>query len=242
MLNAKKKKEVGGGKKFPVLDAGTYPMRVVQIIDFGVQKQNPYQGQEKPPIEEVSFTYEALDEFLVDEEGNEDRNRPRWVSESFAFHNLKAEKSKSTKRYYALDPLEEKEGDFTKLLNTPCMVTIVHKERLGDADHPYVNIASVSAMRPKEAAKAPPLVNKALFFDLDNPDLEVFNSFPDWIQDKIKSNLNYGGSILERKLAEAPEEPAEKAEDAPVRDKPKEEKKAAKAPKGEGELDDEIPW
>ena len=35
-------------------------------------------------------------------------------------------------------------------------------------------------------------------FVLDDPDLEVFNSLPEWLRDKIKENLNYEGSALQK--------------------------------------------
>lgn len=57
-------------------------------------------------------------------------------------------------------------------------------------------------MRPKEAAKAPELVNPVKVFDIDEPDMEIFWSLPEWLQNKIKENLEYGGSVLE-KLVEA---------------------------------------
>jgi hypothetical protein len=37
-------------------------------------------------------------------------------------------------------------------------------------------------------------------FDLDVPDVELFNSLPDWIKEKIQKNLNYNGSVLQNAL------------------------------------------
>ena len=59
-------------------------------------------------------------------------------------------------------------------------------------------------MRARDAAKLPELVNPSRVFDLDNPDMEVFNSFPDWIKEKITSNLTFSGSLLEGLLKGAP--------------------------------------
>jgi hypothetical protein len=39
---------------------------------------------------------------------------------------------------------------------------------------------------------------------LDEPDLEIFESLPEWLQDKIKGNLNYAGSALQAALGGAP--------------------------------------
>jgi hypothetical protein len=61
----------------------------------------------------------------------------------------------------------------------------------------------------------PPLVNPPKVFDLDEPDMDVFGSIPEWIQKKIKGNLNFQGSVLQRNLGAAPA-PAEAPAEPPV--------------------------
>src|SRR3546814_10783986 len=67
---------------------------------------------------------------------------------------LEADLAKSTKRYKALDPDMDFDGDFAALVNTPCVVTIAHGNNKKDPTRPYENIANVSTMRAKEAGKA----------------------------------------------------------------------------------------
>lgn len=205
-LNAKKVKMASGGNKDIVeqeaIEAGTYPARVAQIIDLGLQPQRPYQGQEKPPVQEILITYELLDEFCLDEKGEEIEDKPRWVSETIPFHNLEVDLAKSTKRYKALDPEMEFDGDFTQLVTLPCMATIT--ARAGSGKHvgkTFNNIGNVAQMRAKEAKKANELVNDSKVFVTSEPDLAIFNSLPDWMQDKIKDNLEFSGSALEVALS-----------------------------------------
>jgi hypothetical protein len=229
-LNGKKVPMGGGnnGPKQEAIEAGTYPARVVQVLDLGVQPQRPYQGEEKPPAHEIMITYEFVDEFCLDEEGNEMEDKPRWLSETMPFRSLESDLAKSTKRYNALDPDGDLDGDFLQLVGTPCMVTVTAKPGKGkNADTVYNNISSVSTMRPKEAAKCPELVNPAKVFELEEPDLEVLRSLPKWLQEKIQANLEYPGSALEALLDGG--EPQEK---------PKA-KKAKAAPKPEPEPEDE---
>lgn len=206
----------GGGAKFGPqenIKAGTYPARLVQLIDFGLQPQRPFKGQDKPPAHEIGLTYELVDEFMKDEQGNDIEDKPRWVSETLPFHGLYADKAKSTQRYKTFDPDESWGGDFSKAVGLPCNVTIVNN-KVGEKT--YDNVATISAMRPRDADKCPELVNKATVFDLDTPDLEVFNRFPKWIQEKIQGNLNYKGSVLEKKLGGKKEETKkEEPEDPP---------------------------
>lgn len=215
-LNAKTIKGAGGGDRVeqPVIEVGTYPARIVQIVDLGVQEQKPFQGKAKPPVNEIMITYELVDCFMVDKDGKELEDKPRWISETMALHNLKADKAKSTQRYTAADPNNLYDGDFSKLVDTPVNISLVHNKQ---GDKLYVNVSSIAAMRTRDVEKCPALKNPAVFFDLDAPDLEVFNSFPDWIQEKVKKNLNYNGSKLQAALEEG-FVPAKKeeAEAAPV--------------------------
>jgi hypothetical protein len=204
-LNAKKIKHQGGtgGNKQEPLEVGTYEARVVCVLDMGLQAQRPYQGQDKPPAYSIRLTYELCDEFMLDEDGNEMEDKPRWISEEFPLRSLESDLAKSTKRYNAIDPKDESDGDFTKLIGKACMVTVGQYEGK--------NGASITA---KKAAKLPELINPPQVFLLDEPNLEVFNALPDWLKDKIKDNLEYKGSALEKALkgGKVKEEPEEEPE------------------------------
>jgi len=206
-LNARNMPRQQSGHRQEPMEAGTYPCRVVQVIDIGVQEQRPYKGTTKPPAPHVILTYEFLDEFCLDEEGEVQEDKPRWLSETLPLYSLEADLAKSTKRYYSLDPDEVFGGDFTLLIDATCMVTINQYEDKKNKGEFKNGISSVATMRPKEAAKAPALVNPPKVFVIDAPDLEVFKSLPDWLQDKIKKSLEFGGSALDEAL-KAPAKPA----------------------------------
>jgi hypothetical protein len=233
-LNAKK---IGGGgnqaNKVPQANIapGTYPARVVQILDLGLQAQRPYQGKDKPPANEIMLTYELVDEFMKDENGNDVADKPRWISETLPFYGLFADKAKSTQRYNALDPDGAYDGDFSKALGQAINVTIVNNI---NGDKVYDNVATISAMRPRDAANCPELVNPSKLFDLDAPDMDVFNSLPEWLRDKIKGNLNFKGSALEVALNGEPARPVSKVAKAA--------KPAPQEPEAEAEGDNNNPW
>lgn len=182
------------------LEPGTYPARLVQIIDYGLQPQS-YNGEEKAPCQEVGFVFELVDEFLKDEDGQDMKDKPRWLTWAMTLKNIEQEKAKSTILYKALDPELKYGGDFTKLLAFPCNVTVVQNPGKGKNSGKVFNkITGVSTMRAKDAEKCPPLVNEPQYFDLDTPDLELFNSLAPFIKEKIKANLNYEGSKLKSML------------------------------------------
>lgn len=195
-LNASTVKKSGGG--VPPLEAGSYPSRLVGIVDLGLQPQK-FNDEVKAPVQEVQFVYELSDEFIKDEEGEDQLDKPRWLSENFPFHNIKADKAKSTLRIKVLDPDNKYKGDIVQMLGTPVMLAVVQNPSKGVI---YNKIVGISQMRKREADKLPDSVNKAFSFDLEDPDIEVFKKLPEWVRKKIQSNLEYAGSILQRRLAE----------------------------------------
>lgn len=237
-LNAKKIKNKSSGPRQPNIEPGSYPARLVQLIDYGLQPQRPYQGQDKPPAYEIGITYELLDEFMLDEEGKEIEDKPRWISETIPLYNLKADKAKSTQRYHSFDPDEEYEGDFTQLIGAPCIVTIVNnKSRDGNV---YDNVATIAGMRPKDARSAPQLVNEPRVLSLDEENTELFLSLPEWIQDKIKNGLEWESTNLYKALQEEKDSSgttSSQKKEKPVSEAPKRSKKVV-----EDEEEDSIPF
>jgi hypothetical protein len=189
-----------GGKQVDPMEPGTYPARTVIIADLGIQAQRPYKGEEKPAVPMISITYEFVDEFLKGEDGKDLTDKPRWLSETMPLYSLGADRAKSTIRYLAIDPKKVHGGDFSKLIDTPCMVTVVHNPDKKDPARVYENISGVVAMRDKDAATCAELVNPSAVFDFDEPDLEVFDRLPRFVQEKIKGGLEYNGSKLQAAL------------------------------------------
>jgi hypothetical protein len=184
-----------------VLEADVYRARVVQILDLGLQPQRAYQGKDKAPANEIMLTYELVDEFMKDEAGEDIEDKPRWISETLPFYGLFADKAKSTMRYNAFDPSGVYDGDFSKCIDTPVNVTVVNN---AVGDKVYNNVGNVAAMSAKKAATMPELVNPSKVFDLDAPDMGIYNALPEWLRDKIKGNLNFQGSALQAALGGKP--------------------------------------
>lgn len=225
-LNQKPKATSGNRVAQPNLPIGGHAARLVQLIDLGLQPQRAYKGTEKPPVEMLYATYELSHEFMIDKDGNPDPTLPRWQSEDFPAYSLDADKAKSTLRYKVLDPTMEQKGDFSKLLAAPCTVVVVHNAGHGNnVGKIFDNIGDVTPPVRLPGYVQPPLVNPPLFFDLSAPDLEVFNKLPEFLQTRIKGNLNYAGSALAKLLggtsvpvanAQAPQEaPAAEEEGNP---------------------------
>jgi len=193
----------GGGDFTPqeALDPKTYPARVVQLVLMGLQPSRPFKGVAKEPKEQIYVGYELSHEFMVDEDGNPDPTKPRWIGENFPFYSLEADRATSTLRYNAIDPAGQAGGDWIKLLGAPCQVTLTREPRKdGKGDTNYV--AHVSGAMEVPGYTQPALANPTRIFDIDNPDMEIFAKLPKWLQEKLKGNLNFQGSALQKALGE----------------------------------------
>jgi hypothetical protein len=169
-----------------VPEGGTYMGRLVGLIDLDLQPGFEYQGEEIEPQYKVTFTYELPGSRTKDD-------RPHWVSEDFKVSDH--ERSKMYARVRALDPtgsLSDRGKNLAGLIGAPCMISI----SLNPKGYPKIdNVTGAPNGMP-----VPELENDPIVFDWDEPNMEVFKRFPEFIQNKIKSSLNYQGSPLHRNL------------------------------------------
>jgi len=232
-LNANESKNTGKGFKAPLLKVDGYLGRIVQVIDLGKQEQRAFEGKPKDPAYEIMLTYELGTEFMVDENGEVQKDKPRFLTENFALYPPTQDKAKSTKRYASFDPANEHKGNFAKMVNLPVMIGVGHKDGTGKrAGTKVEKILTVSLCPSMFADKVPQLINEALVFDFDNPDLAVFKKLAPWVQEKIMKGLTYPGSILAKALG---------ADYKPTRDKP-EDKVVVPAAPVQANSDDDQPF
>lgn len=196
------------------LDVGNYPARVVRVIDLGLQPTIDFNTKEPgKPVHKINVTYELVDAFMKDEDGNELEDKPRWQAEDFPLKPMTLDLATSTKRMKAIDPQNTVDGDWSQVLGFPVNVSIGQNPSKKDKTKIYNKILGASPVRPRDADRMPDLKNDPKFFSLDEPDLEVFNTFPQFLQEIIKGNLEYDGSKLQALLEGKPQK-AEKPKKA----------------------------
>lgn len=198
---------------FENIPIGAYPARVVGIVGLGEHARS-FAGQDKDPCPRIAVTFELLDEFLKDEDGQEQLDKPRHLTRELNLFNIDVETADSTKWINAMDPgLKVTGGDWAKAINLPVTVGVVHNESKGKT---YDNVGAVTSMREKEAAKAPPLVNTPYVFDFDSPDMEVYDRLPEFMKTKIKKSLRFEGSVLQDLIGgETSPDKSEESDDNP---------------------------
>jgi len=175
--------KTGGAKKdLGRIPDGTYPARIAQVVDFGIQPQTDYQtGAPTESKPRLMITFEVPSERIKfeDKEGNE-VDRPRWIGKEYTISTF--EKSNLMKLVQTLKP---DAASFDQLLDLPCLLS-VGSTKTGNAK--VTNVMQVMA-----GVEVPELENPATYFDFDVPDQELYMSLPRWQREKIKEAENYSG-------------------------------------------------
>lgn len=151
-------------------------------------------------------------------------DKPRWFDVDLTYNpdGFMGDRSNIFKFMTAVDAFEVKANpeqginghaakQLVELLGEPLVVNLTTYTRKGgkNAGSLANKITTFAAMKGKDKKVAPPLVNPTLFFDLGNPDLEVFNKLPGGdseyaIKNVIKGNLEFAGSKLDILLGGKP--------------------------------------
>ena len=176
-------------KEYSRVEDGAYPARIVQIIDFGKQIETDWKTGEPKVYEDSGapiIKHKVWINFELPTETIEVNGemKPRWYGKEFTVSMH--EKSALFALLKAVDP----KGDATNkgrnvkgLLGLPAMITIASTSS-GKA-----KVGAISGV-PK-GMKVDELANDETFFDLDSTDLSIFESLPQWMQDRIKGGVDF---------------------------------------------------
>jgi len=175
------------GNAIELIPPGSYVARCYSMIHIGTINVE-YQGQTKM-LNKVRLTFELPTELRVFNE--EKGEQPMVKSKEFTL----SMHEKSTLRQFleswrgkGFTDEESKLFDITKLLGIDCMLSIIHKESKNGGN--YADISSIS--RIPKGMKCPPQVNENFEFNFEDKfNIQVLESFPDFIKDKIKSSQEY---------------------------------------------------
>lgn len=176
------------GNGIPVMEEGTYQAICTGIIDIGLQYSEKYKKANPKVMIMWSFPSEKI---LVNEEEVVRIQSKEYTSSLGEQSNLRRDLSAWRGKQFTDEELQG--FVLTNILNVPCLMQIIHKERNGNK---YAEISSIMAL-PKTMEKADASNLNHIIFDFD--DKETWGNFfniPEWIQNKIKSANNYESSGL----------------------------------------------
>lgn len=171
-----------GGEPCP---AGNHIARCIQVIDLGTQVV-PYQDGPKE-VYQVRITWELPKETKVFREEN--GPEPYVLSQKYTLSlhkksNLRRDLESWRGRAFSEQELSG--FDLRNILDKPCLLSVIHREKNGNT---YANIGAISAV-PK-GMECPPRVNDLLSFDLETRDMAVFARLPEFIQNAVKASLEW---------------------------------------------------
>jgi len=164
------KKFAGSGKKFPAISPGTYPARIAQIIDLGVQ-EDTYEGETKENPK-LWVTFELPTETInIDGE-----DKPRWISREF---------TKSTSERALLTKLIMVVNEDAESLDDLLGKALFLETGLTSGG----NAKCTGYAKPMKGFTVPELSKEAELFDLDNPNQAVYDKLPDFLKEKIDNRI-----------------------------------------------------
>jgi hypothetical protein len=168
------------GGDYELLPDGVYTARCFKVIDLGTQAVSWNNETKYQP--KLMLTWEILDDNVKMKDG-----RPFATSKTYtASLNEKSTLYQDLVKWrgQAFSNEELLGFDISKLLGAYCTLQIIHNT--GDNGKTYANIAGI--MKTKER---PAGINQEVMFDINNPDMQVFNDLSDYLKDKIRSSQEW---------------------------------------------------
>lgn len=163
-----------GGGDYQIVPEGVYIGKCFKIIDLGMQKVE-WQGAVKEQ-KKVLISWELLG---ADVPVMKDK-RPFAVSRKYTASlddrgNLR--KDLEAWRGRKFSELELENFDLKTVLGANCMIQVVHSD-----DGKYANVNSIMATKEKPVG-----INPLVSFDIDDPDMEIYDTFSDKMKEQISA-------------------------------------------------------
>lgn len=181
----------GNGGNFKIVPAGAHIGRCFELIDLGTQtnETGQYAGNVAHKIK-VGFELFGEDEegqpLTIEVDGVE---KPLTITKDYTVSlHEKANLRKELAAWRGKDFTEEeaKGFDVSKLVGAYAMVNVTHKTN--SQGKVRANISGLSPLPSALKNAKPAPVHSNRIFDLDNPDMEMFAGFYEYLQETIKKS------------------------------------------------------
>lgn len=191
-----------GGGNFKRVPAGVHIGRCFSLIDLGTQHSSGQYGEKFQHKVRISWELFGEDEngepLTIDVDG---KTMPLTISKSYTMSlHEKAGLRKDLAAWRGRDFTDEEARGFdvSKLIGAYCMVNVTTSESNGKT---YSNVAGLTPLPAALKNAKPAAVHENVLFNLDEPDLKVFDSFHEKLQEAIKKSpewaQKFGGGFTE---------------------------------------------
>lgn len=180
--------------KFTPVPIGMHLARLFRIVDLGTQRTE-YEGNVNFK-RQLQFVWEVHGK---DEEGNPtvtEKGEPLIITKDYNLSwadmaTLRIDLESWRGRPFTDD--ERRRFDIENVIGNWCMLTVIHKpKKKGSGVYANVKaVTPVSDVRKKIGFPEPH--NKTSFFRVSEPDMELFETFPKYLQEKISSCPEWRG-------------------------------------------------
>jgi hypothetical protein len=179
--------ESAGGSFKPV-PAGMHLARCYRIIDLGTQKSE-YEGKVNF-LRKIKVVWEVHG---TDDDGTPivtDKGEPFIITKDYTLSwgdkaNLRKDLEAWRGKPFSQD--EQRRFDLKNVLDKFCMINVQHKPRR-TGDGVYANVVTVTPVPAPLKASMPKGFNPAQMFTLGEPDMEMFETFSDYLKEQIKQS------------------------------------------------------
>ena len=195
-LKAKRKP----ANNIPPVDGGTYMAVCIGVIDLGEQYRQFEKQKQGRYVNECMFIFEIQSERVqVDGE-----DKPRWLStkrltvslhERSALYQMLTSWRGRPLSDAELDPAGDG-FDLSQMLGAGAMLSVSVVER--DDGSRHNKIEAVTGF-PK-GIEVPKVESEPLLFDADEPDMDMLEKMPEWIQDIIRKSTQFAENPPDEKI------------------------------------------
>ena len=199
-----------GGGNFKRVPQGVFIGRCYSLVDLGTQFTDGQYGPKSQHKIKIGWELFGEDEngqeLTVDVDGE---SMPMTISKTYTVSlHEKAGLRRDLSAWRGKDFTEEeaKSFDVSKLAGAYCMINVVTSETNGKT---YSNVAGITPLPGALKNAKPAPVHAPLMFDLDKPDMKVFDGFHEKLQEAIKKSpewAKYSGNTQPRQSVHAPED------------------------------------
>jgi len=184
-----------GGGEFKRVPAGVFIGRCYSLVDLGTQFSDGKYGPKSQHKIKIGWELFGEDEtgepLTIDVDG---KQMPLTISKSYTVSlHEKSGLRRDLAAWRGKDFTEDeaKAFDVSKLVGAYCMVNATLSETNGKT---YTNVAGLTPLPGALKNAKPAAVHESVVFDLDKPDMKVFNAFHEKLQDAIKRSPEWAKS------------------------------------------------
>lgn len=184
-------------KDYGRIGEGTTIGRVVNMVLLGRHTKTNYKTGEPETYDDgnpivqspVFITFELPNETIEIEKDGETNEMPRWISKEYA---ISLHEKSGLRALFSVLGLNIEKDDLDKAMTKACLINI------GTTSGGKDKITGVSKLM--KGMSAPELINEPKYFDPYNPDMEVWESLPQFLKDKIQEAHDYSTMKLAKIL------------------------------------------